>query len=146
MDYADIKIIRDGAFHMSWLIGFPPKDYLFKSNAIKLITSDSCSGYSWRLTEILLIEYWFVVVDSGKWTSLAGVRGMPVNVQEHSMVFYRDNLYVFGGLFSHPDECPLWIYRTQVLLSTIDQNLPPPHSVHISNIYRNKSNDQKISP
>ena len=53
-------------------------------------------------------------IDSGLWTSLSGRKGTPVNVQEHSMVFYRDNLYVFGGFFSHPDECPLWIYHTQV--------------------------------
>lgn len=52
-------------------------------------------------------------LDSGLWTSLMA-RGTPVNLQEHSMIYWNDCLYVFGGVFAQAGECPLWIYRIQV--------------------------------
>ena len=125
MDYAKFQshsVLRVSNVLACWL---QPEDYSFKSNPINLITADLFLGpiffvLTWSLNRSpykwINHELRFLVIDSGIWTSLGGGRGMPVNVQEHSMVFYRDNLYVFGGLFSQPDECPLWIYHTKVPL------------------------------
>ena len=51
--------------------------------------------------------------DTGLWTSLLA-RGTPVNVQEHSMIYWNDRLYVFGGVFAQAGECPFWLYHIQV--------------------------------
>ena len=41
--------------------------------------------------------------------------------QEHTMIGYRDNLYVFGGEvgFSNGVETPLWIYNITVRMKYI---------------------------
>ncbi len=54
-----------------------------------------------------------------KWESLRNARGDgPGCLQEHSMVGYKDTIYVFGGEvgFSNGIETPLWMYNITVIL------------------------------
>lgn len=53
------------------------------------------------------------ISETGVWSPLM-TRGAPLNVQEHSMVYWNDNVYVFGGIFVAADECPLWTYHVPV--------------------------------
>nr|CAH0110257.1 unnamed protein product [Daphnia galeata] len=62
-----------------------------------------------RSSNIPLKDFWVMDLDTGIWTSL-GSKGTPLNVQEHSMVYWNDCVYVFGGIFAPADECPLWTY------------------------------------
>ncbi|XP_032778390.2 LOW QUALITY PROTEIN: RING finger protein B [Daphnia magna] len=62
-----------------------------------------------RSSNIPLKDFWVMDLDTGIWTSL-GCKGAPLNVQEHSMVYWKDCVYVFGGIFAPADECPLWTY------------------------------------
>ncbi|KAI9564367.1 hypothetical protein GHT06_008106 [Daphnia sinensis] len=62
-----------------------------------------------RSSNIPLKDFWVMDLDTGIWTSL-GCKGAPLNVQEHSMVYWNDCVYVFGGIFAPADECPLWTY------------------------------------
>ena len=50
------------------------------------------------------------------WEQLRGSGDPPGCLQEHTMVGYRDELYVFGGEvgFSNGLETPLWIYSIKV--------------------------------
>ena len=50
------------------------------------------------------------------WTQLSGKGDPPGCLQEHTMVGYKDALYVFGGEvgFSNGVETPLWIYDIKV--------------------------------
>ena len=47
----------------------------------------------------------------------------PGCLQEHTMVGYKDNLYVFGGEvgFSNGVETPLWMYN--ITVKKFEQNL-----------------------
>lgn len=50
------------------------------------------------------------------WTQLSVDGEFPGSLQEHTMVGYRDTLYVFGGEvgFSNGVETPLWMYSISV--------------------------------
>ena len=50
------------------------------------------------------------------WEQLRASGDPPGCLQEHTMVGYRDELYVFGGEvgFSNGVETPLWIYSIKV--------------------------------
>ena len=50
------------------------------------------------------------------WTQLAGRGDPPGSLQEHTMVGYKDTLYVFGGEvgFSNGLATPLWMYDIKV--------------------------------
>jgi hypothetical protein len=50
------------------------------------------------------------------WTQLESVGDYPGSLQEHTIVGYRDTLYVFGGEvgFSNGVETPLWMYCVSV--------------------------------
>lgn len=65
------------------------------------------------ITAILPIGF-STIADTGIWTSLSS-KGAPLNVQEHSMVYWDDCVYVFGGIFAAADECPLWTYQISVI-------------------------------
>ncbi len=53
------------------------------------------------------------------WTQLSTEGEFPGSLQEHTMVGYRDTLYVFGGEvgFSNGVETPLWMYSISVRTS-----------------------------
>ena len=74
----------------------------------------------WTVKEsklLIMVIIIIIIIETGAWTCLSRSNRTPINVQEHSMVYWKDNLYVFGGMFSPPNECPLWIYQIQVLFS-----------------------------
>ena len=57
------------------------------------------------------------------WSLLDCDGDFPGSLQEHTMVGYRDSLYVFGGEvgFSNGVETPLWMYSISVN-NTITKN------------------------
>ena len=54
--------------------------------------------------------------DSGQWEELRGEGSRPLNLQEHTMVSWQQQLYVFGGEvgFSSGAQTPLWCYDIKV--------------------------------
>ena len=58
----------------------------------------------------------FFVTAENKWNVIDAKGEGPGCLQEHSMVGYKDTLYVFGGEvgFSNGLETPLWMYNITV--------------------------------
>ncbi|CAG0886636.1 unnamed protein product [Cyprideis torosa] len=61
---------------------------------------------------LALKDFWRLDVETGEWRELKSQGRPPPHLEEHSMVAWRGNIYVFGGEvgFSSSDEVPLWIY------------------------------------
>ena len=57
-----------------------------------------------------------MISAEGQWEKLDTKGDFPGCLQEHSIVGYRNNLYVFGGEvgFSNGLETPLWMYNIVV--------------------------------
>ena len=58
----------------------------------------------------------FPILADNTWTQLSTEGEFPGSLQEHTMVGYRDTLYIFGGEvgFSNGVETPLWMYSVSV--------------------------------
>jgi hypothetical protein len=58
----------------------------------------------------------FPLAADNEWRAVSAAGAAPGCLQEHSVVGYRDALYVFGGEvgFSNATETPLWIYEIKV--------------------------------
>ena len=65
---------------------------------------------------MVLTLFVFVFSADNTWSQLEGSGDFPGSLQEHTMVGYRDTLYVFGGEvgFSNGVETPLWMYTVSV--------------------------------
>jgi hypothetical protein len=60
------------------------------------------------------------------WSLLDCNGDFPGSLQEHTMVGYRDSLYVFGGEvgFSNGVETPLWMYSISVSKKSYEKDNP----------------------
>ena len=69
----------------------------------------------------------FFLSAENTWEKLTGIVGgdPPGCLQEHTMIGYRDTLYVFGGEvgFSNGVETPLWLYHIKVRKRNGNQKL-----------------------
>ena len=81
-------------------------------------TSGATISVSWELSCLLNLLTFFQLAFSADnvWEQLRASGDPPGCLQEHTMVGYRDELYVFGGEvgFSNGVETPLWIYSIKV--------------------------------
>lgn len=66
-----------------------------------------------RNGNVPLKDFWRYNIAKNTWDQLIGDGDSPGCLQEHTMVGYRDTLYVFGGEvgFSNGVETPLWMYN-----------------------------------
>ena len=82
------------------------------------------------------------------WEQLQGKGDAPGSLQEHTMVGYRDTLYVFGGEvgFSNGIETPLWMYNIKVSKSPgyVRERERAP-SIHVADTGLRKSRSGKVS-
>ncbi|XP_070566677.1 uncharacterized protein [Ptychodera flava] len=77
---------------------------------------DSCVYvYGGRDVNTTLKDLWKFDINSNVWTLLKCSGDVPPALQEHSMVPYKDNIYIFGGEFGFGscDETPLWIFNVE---------------------------------
>ncbi|XP_077978700.1 uncharacterized protein LOC144434118 [Glandiceps talaboti] len=71
--------------------------------------------YGGRDVNTTLKDLWKYDINCNVWTLLKCSGDVPPALQEHSMVPYKDKIYIFGGEFGFgsSDETPLWIYSTE---------------------------------
>ncbi|XP_037068565.1 kelch domain-containing protein 3-like [Pollicipes pollicipes] len=75
-----------------------------------------------------LRDFWRLDLDGGQWEEVRAEGSRPLNLQEHTMVGWQHQLYVFGGEvgFSSGAETPLWRYDTKSNLWTKLSSRPTP--------------------
>src|SRR5437016_5842558 len=61
-------------------------------------------------------SYSYVNKGCGLWEKIQSKGDSPSSLQEHTMLSWKDNIYIFGGEvgFAAADDVPLWIYNIKV--------------------------------
>ncbi|NXG00666.1 TEA3 protein, partial [Sakesphorus luctuosus] len=74
-----------------------------------------------------LRDFWRYSIVKNEWEMLDCSRDGPEELEEHSMVAYKGNLYIFGGMVdsaSNQAKTPLWIYDIDSTRWTECRNVP----------------------
>jgi len=68
-----------------------------------------------RNGNVALRDFWRYSIAKNSWEPIRGGGDAPGCLQDHTMVAFRDTLYVFGGelSFCNDQETPLWFYHLQ---------------------------------